>query len=202
MLDYTLLEIATERAGYIPEKHMAFIIKELLVGIAFLHKGGRIHRDIKSSNVMVSTKGEVKLGDFGFAAQVVQECIRKGAITYNPSWMAPELITGQNYNDKVDIWAFGILLIELAEGQPPYANENPMKVIYNIEKNPPPTLQNKLRWSLEFRSFVNLCLTKDPEQRPSAQELINHTFIEEYLEQTAKEQFGEYMADFRPNRKV
>eukprot|EP00358_Blepharisma_japonicum_P006671 CAMPEP_0202943354 /NCGR_PEP_ID=MMETSP1395-20130829/3773_1 /ASSEMBLY_ACC=CAM_ASM_000871 /TAXON_ID=5961 /ORGANISM="Blepharisma japonicum, Strain Stock R1072" /LENGTH=271 /DNA_ID=CAMNT_0049640725 /DNA_START=200 /DNA_END=1012 /DNA_ORIENTATION=+ len=104
MLDFTIAELARERAGFIPEKHMAYIIRELLIGLSFLHKEGRIHRDVKSSNIMISRNGDVKLGDFGFAAQLVQEVTRKGNITGNPSWMAPELITGGNYDEKVDIW--------------------------------------------------------------------------------------------------
>ncbi|CAG9334872.1 unnamed protein product [Blepharisma stoltei] len=198
-IDVTMYELAADRAGYIPEKHMAYICKEILQGLAFLHKEGRVHRDVKSDNILLSPRGDIKLGDFGLAAQLCKSCFRRQLTADNPSWMAPELARHTNYNEKIDIWSFGIFLIELAEGQPPYINENPMKILYNISAKPPPTFQNKLRWSSEIKEFLGFCLRKNPEERMSAEELLRHPFIEEHIEETSKEQFAEYLEDFYPS---
>ena len=90
--------------------------------------------------------------------------------------MAQELIKGgREYNTKVDIWSFGIFAMELADGDPPYINETQQRVVYNIlKKNPPPI---KSKWSSEFADFVKQSLTKDPAQRPSAEELLKHPFL-------------------------
>lgn len=91
--------------------------------------------------------------------------------------MAPELIKGgREYNVKVDIWSFGIFAMELADGDPPYINETQQRVVYNIlKKNPPPI---KGKWSNDFADFVKQAVTKDPEQRPSAEELLQHKFLQ------------------------
>jgi thousand and one amino acid protein kinase len=100
--------------------------------------------------------------------------------------MAPEVILAMDeghYDQRADIWSFGITCIELAERKPPFFNMNTMSALYHIAQNDPPKLQLKLStgevttWSEKFSSFVNQCLRKDPEQRLSTKACLNHPFI-------------------------
>lgn len=131
-----------------------------------------IHRDIKSDNILIGSRGEVKIADFGYAAQLTQQKTKRNTIVGTPYWMAPELIRGQNYDTKVDIWSLGIMIMEMAEGEPPYMEFPPLRALFLITTKGIPDLKDPGKWSSPFRQFVALCLEKDPEKRPDADELL------------------------------
>mmetsp|Transcript_16948 Transcript_16948/g.23581 ORF Transcript_16948/g.23581 Transcript_16948/m.23581 type:complete len:122 (-) Transcript_16948:209-574(-) len=91
--------------------------------------------------------------------------------------MAPELIRGQNYDQKVDIWSLGIMCMEMAEGEPPYMEFPPLRALFLITTKGIPDLKHPDKWSYEFRDFVAKCLDKEPETRPDATELLKHPFL-------------------------
>jgi serine/threonine-protein kinase 24/25/MST4 len=189
----TLNDLIRSQAGFIPEKHMSFICKEVLKGLEYLHSEGRVHRDVRSRNVILMASGNVKLGDFGYSAQVTED---ERQTQFNPSWMAPELVLGKSYFDTVDSWSLGILILEMAEGVP-YEGEPYDLVMEKIVNSPAPRLMNKFKWTKEIQNFVSLCLRKDPAERLSSKGLLMHPFIEEHDDQGSKNQFSEYYNQYK-----
>jgi len=159
------------------EGNIAWVCQETLKGLAYIHSLHRIHRDIKSDNILLGSRGEVKIADFGYAAQLTQQKTKRQTIVGTPYWMAPELIRGQEYDTKVDIWSLGIMIMEMAEGEPPYMEFPPLRALFLITTKGIPDLKEPSKWTQNFQNFVSLCLEKDPSQRPDANELLKHPFI-------------------------
>ncbi|OMJ80514.1 hypothetical protein SteCoe_19210 [Stentor coeruleus] len=181
-----------EKNKLMTEKVIGYILKEVLKGLISMHTKYRIHRDIKSDNILVSADGLVKLGDFGYATQLTEESHIRDSVVGTPCWMAPELVLGLGYGTNVDVWSLGIVGIELAEGQPPYFDEDYAKALYLIASNPSPTLSKKNYWSEDFKDFIDECLIKSPDIRPQSNKLINHPFFDR-IHKGHKQDFVRYL---------
>lgn len=92
--------------------------------------------------------------------------------------MAPELIKGQEYDNKVDVWSLGITLMEMAEGEPPLYKEPPLRALLLITVNPPPRLREPSKWSQSMSHFLARCLDPVAEKRSSAEQLLMHPFLQ------------------------
>ncbi|KAK5638578.1 hypothetical protein RI129_012873 [Pyrocoelia pectoralis] len=157
------------------EEEIAAICDGVLNGLSYLHSLGRIHRDVKAGNILLTENGTVKLADFGSASI---KCPANSFVG-TPYWMAPEVILAMDegqYDGKVDVWSLGITCIELAERKPPYFNMNAMSALYHIAQNESPSLQSS-EWTDCFKYFVKSCLQKLPGERPTSSKLLSHPFV-------------------------
>ncbi|XP_052660492.1 myosin-IIIa isoform X1 [Harpia harpyja] len=173
-----------KRGERMNELIIAYILREALMGLQHLHENKTIHRDIKGNNILLTTEGGVKLVDFGVSAQLTSTRLRRNTSVGTPFWMAPEVIACEqqldsSYDARCDAWSLGITAIELGDGDPPLADLHPMRALFKIPRNPPPTLQQPELWSPEFNDFINKCLTKDYEKRPTVSRLLQHDFIKQ-----------------------
>ena len=172
--------------GPLNELQIAFVCRETLKGLHYLHTMGKMHRDIKGANILLTEEGDVKLADFGVSAQITATINKRRSFIGTPYWMAPEVAAVERkggYNQQCDIWAVGITAIELAELQPPMFDLHPMRALFLMSKSgfKPPTLKEKTKWSPQLHHFVKTALTKNPKKRPSADRLIMHSFLSTHL---------------------
>uniref|UniRef100_A0A3Q2YW88 Mitogen-activated protein kinase kinase kinase kinase n=1 Tax=Hippocampus comes TaxID=109280 RepID=A0A3Q2YW88_HIPCM len=172
--------------GPLKEKQIAYVSRETLQGLYHLHETGKMHRDIKGANILLTERGDVKLADFGVAAEISASVAKRKSFIGTPYWMAPEVAAVEKkggYNHLCDIWAVGITAIELAELQPPMFDLHPMRALMLMSKSSfqPPKLKEKNKWSPVFQSFVKMALIKSPRKRPSAETLLQHPFVTQLL---------------------
>ncbi|XP_010880499.5 LOW QUALITY PROTEIN: serine/threonine-protein kinase PAK 5 [Esox lucius] len=159
------------------EEQIATVCVSVLRSLSYLHTQGVIHRDIKSDSILLTSDGRIKLSDFGFCAQVSKEVPKRKSLVGTPYWMAPEVISRLPYGTEVDIWSLGIMVIEMVDGEPPYFNEPPLQAMRRIRDNLPPRLKESHKVSSVLRAFLDLMLVREPSQRATAQELLQHPFL-------------------------
>ncbi|XP_017174532.1 myosin-IIIb isoform X8 [Mus musculus] len=164
------------------EAVISYILYGALLGLQHLHCHRIIHRDVKGNNILLTTEGGVKLVDFGVSAQLTSTRLRRNTSVGTPFWMAPEVIACEqqydsSYDARCDVWSLGITAIELGDGDPPLFEMHPVKMLFKIPRNPPPTLLHPDSWCEEFNHFISQCLIKDFEKRPSVTHLLDHPFI-------------------------
>ncbi|XP_062698480.1 myosin-IIIb-like isoform X3 [Aedes albopictus] len=177
-----LVQGLRNRGSRLTNNQIAYILRETVHALVFLHENHCMHRDIKGHNILLTENGHVKLVDFGVSSHLAATMARRNTSVGTPYWMAPEVIAceqqlDQSYDSRCDVWSIGITAIELAEGDPPLCELHPMRALFQIPRNPPPRLNHPENYSAMLSDFISECLVKDLEQRPFSKELITHPLL-------------------------
>lgn len=162
---------------YIKEETIWYILIQICLGLRYLHSLKIIHRDIKSENIFVSDKDEVKIGDLGVSK--ISDRISKNDIAGTPLYFSPELCQGSYYTNKTDIWALGCLTYEIASQKMPFSAKNINSLKLKIMKSDPKPIPNF--YSNELQAIIARMLDKNFFQRPSANDLLNQPTTRSYM---------------------
>uniref|UniRef100_A0A8C7F3A9 Mitogen-activated protein kinase kinase kinase 2 n=1 Tax=Oncorhynchus kisutch TaxID=8019 RepID=A0A8C7F3A9_ONCKI len=152
--------------------------RQILEGVSYLHSNMIVHRDIKGANILRDSVGNVKLGDFGASRRLQTICLSGTGIksvTGTPYWMSPEVISGEGYGRKADIWSVGCTVVEMLTQRPPWAEFEAMAAIFKIATQPTnPSLP--VHVSDHGRDFLKRIFV-ETKLRPSADDLLRHIFV-------------------------
>lgn len=152
--------------------------RQVLEGVSYLHSNLIVHRDIKGANILRDLHGNVKLADFGQSKRLQTIRSKTGfrSVHGTPYWMAPEVIIGEGYGRKADIWSVGCTVVEMLTTKPPWSDFEPMAALFKIATQPTePRLPSDI--SLEGREFVQAALTMNSMSRKSADEMLMLDFV-------------------------
>ena len=177
------------------ETTIAYIVREVLLALKYLHNQGKIHRDLKSQNILVNKRGEIKLTDFGVSTQLSSNFSKRNTTVGTPYWMAPEVILNSEsgHGFKADIWSLGCCAYEMLTGKPPLQNHiAPMRALRLISQCQTNGDFIKLieldllDASENFRDFLSVCFIENTKMRFDASKLLKHTFINRKIDNGSK----------------
>ncbi|KAE7995381.1 hypothetical protein FH972_000188 [Carpinus fangiana] len=176
----TLVDAIRSRGGGLEEATIKAYTRNIVLGLEYLHSNGIVHCDIKCHNVLVTGDG-VKIADLGCARRMDDDGVPSDdlAIAGTPVFMAPEVARGEQQGFPADVWAMGCAVIEMATGRAPWTDaSDPVSALYRIgysgDVPEAPSFMSK-----QAKDFLDKCLKRDPVDRWSARELLNHAFLEE-----------------------
>jgi len=181
LMDYcgggSIKDIMDKTGKPLGEDQVACVLLGVIQGIAYLHSQKIIHRDLKSGNILLAEDGAIKIADFGISTQLSATVTGNAKTMVGTTyWMAPEVMT-EKYDHRIDIWSLGITAIEMAQLHPPNWEMKPFQLMLKLPKDPPPTLKEPGKFGKDFNDFNTACLHKEAEKRPSAIQLLKHTFV-------------------------
>ena len=196
--------------GLEKEEWIQAVLTMSLRGIAYLHKSGRIHRDIKSGNILLDEDGTALIADLGLAT--LADRMGRGASAHAGTlcYFPPEMVMRGASSLKTDVWAIGIFALELARSYPPYMDRRDIsnaQILSQIATNPKPSLElyeknEQRKWkttfSNEYKSFVARVLEKDPNHRPNASELLKDPYLKRFMNKSSTPPSDILRNDFLP----
>ncbi|KAJ3697749.1 hypothetical protein LUZ61_001454 [Rhynchospora tenuis] len=183
---YILLELVTQgslaslyQKYQLQDTHVSAYTRQILYGLVYLHERNIVHRDIKCANILVHANGSVKLADFGLAKEMTKLNILKST-KGSVYWMAPEVVNPKKaYGLAADIWSLGCTVLEMLTHQIPYPNVEWMQAFFKIGRGESPPIPDNL--SSEAKDFITQCVRVNPDDRPSAVQLLEHPFVKRPL---------------------
>eukprot|EP00249_Psilotum_nudum_P016019 c25614_g1_i1 orf=305-2899(+) len=174
-----------QQYGAMPESCIRGYSRQILSGLAYLHSKNTVHRDIKGANILVDKGGVVKLADFGMAKHISAQSFPL-SFKGSPYWMAPEVIKNENgYDVAVDIWSLGCTILEMVTGKPPWSQYEGVAAMFKIGSSREiPDIPEFL--SDDGNDFIRSCLQRNPRDRPSAAQLLEHPFLNSITRQVGR----------------
>ena len=190
---HSLAEIIAAR-GALDPKAAAAVAFEVAAALAFAHRAGIVHRDVKPQNVLLSSDGHVKVTDFGIATMMGASpsagLTETGSVVGTAAYLSPEQARGEQTDARSDLYSLGVVLYEMLSGRPPFSGDTPVAVAYQHVQDPPTPLSRMAAGVPRALENITMrLLTKDPEDRYSrAEDLRGHLqIVRERLEQGAAE---------------
>ncbi|XP_078427881.1 phosphoenolpyruvate carboxylase kinase 1-like [Wolffia australiana] len=172
-----LFERIAARGGPFLEEEARAVLRPLMEAIAHCHRRGVCHRDVKPDNVLFDDWGRLKLADFGSAAWFGDGRPLRGVVG-TPYYVAPEVLSGRDYGEKVDVWSAGVILYVLLAGIPPFRGESAVEIFEAV-------MRANLRFptrvflgvSAEAKDLLRRMLCKDVSRRLSAEQVLRHPWM-------------------------
>ena len=157
---------------------MQCFLYQLARGLEYLHLNKVIHRDLKLSNLFLSEKLEIKMGDLGLAAKLGAVGERRRTVCGTPNYIAPEILDGVGHSYEVDLWSFGVIAYALLVGRLPFENkENNVNITYNKIRMCNYSFPEEVTISRSAKNFIAKLLQIDPAKRMTFEEIYSHDFM-------------------------
>eukprot|EP01119_Soliformovum_irregulare_P024193 TRINITY_DN8615_c0_g1_i1.p2 TRINITY_DN8615_c0_g1~~TRINITY_DN8615_c0_g1_i1.p2 ORF type:complete len:326 (-),score=58.65 TRINITY_DN8615_c0_g1_i1:35-1012(-) len=156
------------------EGPVAYVAREVLQGLKYLHERQFCHRDLKSSNIMLSVHAEIKLIDFGLCVDVSEKPM--SYMVGSPFWLPPEMIQNLNHGLPADVWSFAVCMLELLQKRPPNG-DNSLRAMYTVGTVGLEGYVRDLKLSSQLTDFLLKCLKVDQNERATVTELLQHPLL-------------------------
>lgn len=175
----SLRDLLDYREQPLTEPQIYYILKDVIGALSILHtKYKTIHRDIKAANILLNSKAEIKVTDFGVSRKFgnLDQMVTISQVG-SPYWVAPEIIKQQQYSTPADIYSLGATVVELAEGFPPLFEKDVGFAMAEVSSIGSPGLREPGKVSKELHDLITACLSYDPNKRPTIAQLFKHPFF-------------------------
>ena len=173
----SLRDVIDMRDLCLTEEQISIVMHDVLSALKILRENHVVHRDVKAANILITEAGVCKLTDFGVSRQFKSDSSITCSKVGTPYWMAPEVINADVYSFPADIWSLGATAVELLQGAPPYCGCDIFEAMQAIGTCGFPGLRPGVEASSAFDHFINSCMRMNPKERPSIEDLMEHTFV-------------------------
>ncbi|OQS02809.1 dual specificity mitogen-activated protein kinase kinase [Thraustotheca clavata] len=188
------LQDMVTHGGCSSEKILCRIANSVLRGLSHIHANRMVHRDVKPHNLLMNHQGEIKISDFGLARTLNENAMHTKTFVGTLLYMAPERISGSDYGCPADIWSFGLVLISVALGRYPLPTQDGFFGLFDSVVNEEFLKVPTDVFSRDFQDFLDKCLTIDPEERWTAEQLLNHRFVTKFSSEETLSEWKQFVA--------